>query len=95
VFTHFTIHLKGPVCTCEDQHLEWQLMLDTSQKILLVVHCSGCDASIQVPFENLKAAIALENPYPGVIKKAATTFTENDLKFLREQSISPKEDPRR
>lgn len=74
MFRKFAIHLKGPICECEQQDLSWRFeaasLEEDKTKHDLVIQCRSCDESIAVPRETFVAAVVLDVPYPkGIVAK--------------------------
>ena len=72
VFIKMVIHLKGPLCDCLQQNLEWQVGHEEGDedhiKHTLLLTCKTCATSIVIPHHLFKAAIEPDEKYPGGIK---------------------------
>ena len=88
MFDSITIHLDGPICTCERQTLEWQTLY-AGDKSVLIVQCSTCRTRLRIPNEKFTARFNLRRPYPADIKKVEPAPLDLDLKIVRMDESLP------
>lgn len=65
MFTRITIHLAGPICSCDEQSLQWNPIRDKEGRAILEIMCKICGTQLLVAPEKFVARFQLERPYPG------------------------------
>jgi hypothetical protein len=77
VFRHINIIMSGPICTCDESNLAWDVKRDRStKKVSFVISCQTCKTKLVVPQKKFLAGFVLDRPYPG--KKQDTEEEHED-----------------
>jgi hypothetical protein len=65
VFKKITIHLASPICTCEEQNIQWTLPIDKNKATQLALECKTCGVVLLIPNKKFVAGFQFDKPYPG------------------------------
>lgn len=78
VFKKIQILLAHPICSCDEQNIDWSIWLDKDNYSGLKLRCKTCDTTLIIPNKKFVASIIFDQPYPGKKKEKPKT----DLKLL-------------
>lgn len=89
------IHLSGPICSCEEQHLSWVVVPEVHGDITgngVKIICKTCGTSIHVPWKQWHCQFVLEKPYPGKkpVEKEVKKDDDGKVVFVKFQSEDKK-----
>lgn len=78
MFESFQIILSEPICSCENQNLEWGITYDRR----LVITCITCCTKLEVPYSTLTALFFLKKPYPGKRETIGVESEKNKIETI-------------
>ncbi len=81
MFKRIQIHLSGPICSCDEHNLIWNISINNG-KPGLILHCATCNVQLDIPNGAFKAGFYLDTPYPGKQNpnKATIEVEKNSVK---------------
>jgi hypothetical protein len=65
MFKKIDIHFTEPVCSCEKEELEWNIVFNNLKTdFALEMTCKKCNTKLIIPRQNLFADYVFDKPYP-------------------------------
>lgn len=65
MFKGITIKLSEPICSCDEQSLQWGIATDSDGNCGLYILCKHCKTKLEVPHSKFTASWSLDKSYPG------------------------------
>jgi hypothetical protein len=92
MFEPITINFTNPICDCNEEGHDWEVLVDYEGKPLLRVWCVHCKKEEFLEYKDFRATFHFTKPYPKLTAEqlqeraaSATIISPEDIQLFKEE----------